>query len=611
MKNYFDSTDVINLINDLKLDIKELWCYVKELAARIPVNIGNGIGIFKQLYRNKWEFKSLVAGNNITITDNGDDITISSTGGGSFNCSDLNSCSTDNLPEGSNNLYFTDNRAITALTGQNISIFNNDAGYITSNFISSVNDTSSVDLDVTSGVLTANVVGTPYRIPYFDLSGNITSDTGFTRDYLGVTTKIYADETNIFGGIFLNGAVGQFGYSSNNIALNNYYYANSGNLGWTIGANTWTLPTSDGSNGQVLTTDGLGQLSFTTISPSNYISSVSDTATIDLTVVGSNLSADFIGTTSNIPEGSNLYYTDIRARNAISLTTTGSGAATYNSTTGILNIPTNTAPVTSVFGRTGIVTAQSGDYTGTQVTNSPSGWVTATDTQSAINQIASFLNPSNTWYFFTDFEGGGNSAATLNSDKIAVGFLGANVTSTILTTSESGAVGVMSIGTGTTSTGAVFIGTNTGVFSFGDGITLSEIRVKLPVLSDGTNRFTIRVGFVNSATGDSINGAYFRYVDNVNSGNWQLITRSGGVETAVNTATTVVANTWIKLSVLTDATASLVTYSVNGVSVGTINSNIGTTNIGMGMSIVKSAGTTASLLYCDYQLGMKTFTSAR
>src|SRR5271169_2323309 len=39
--------------------------------------------------------------------------------------------STSNLTEGSN-LYFTNARAITALTGQNISIFNNNAGYLTS-----------------------------------------------------------------------------------------------------------------------------------------------------------------------------------------------------------------------------------------------------------------------------------------------------------------------------------------------------------------------------------------------------------------------------------------------------------------------------------------------
>lgn len=45
-------------------------------------------------------------------------------------------------------------------------------------------------------------------------------------------------------------------------------------------------------------------------------------------------------TTSDIDEGSNLYYTNTRARNAISLTTIGtSGAATYNNATGVLNIP--------------------------------------------------------------------------------------------------------------------------------------------------------------------------------------------------------------------------------------------------------------------------------
>lgn len=47
--------------------------------------------------------------------------------------------------------------------------------------------------------------------------------------------------------------------------------------------------------------------------------------------------------TTNITEGTNLYYTDARARNAISLTTTGSsGASTYSSLTGVLNVPNYT-----------------------------------------------------------------------------------------------------------------------------------------------------------------------------------------------------------------------------------------------------------------------------
>jgi hypothetical protein len=49
-------------------------------------------------------------------------------------------------------------------------------------------------------------------------------------------------------------------------------------------------------------------------------------------------------TTDNVSEGSsNLYFTNTRARGAVSLTTTGaSGSATYNSSTGVLNVPTYT-----------------------------------------------------------------------------------------------------------------------------------------------------------------------------------------------------------------------------------------------------------------------------
>jgi len=52
-----------------------------------------------------------------------------------------------------------------------------------------------------------------------------------------------------------------------------------------------------------------------------------------------------------VPENSNLYFTDSRARSAISLTTTGtSGAATYNSSTGVLNVPQYTGSVPYIFG---------------------------------------------------------------------------------------------------------------------------------------------------------------------------------------------------------------------------------------------------------------------
>jgi hypothetical protein len=45
------------------------------------------------------------------------------------------------------------------------------------------------------------------------------------------------------------------------------------------------------------------------------------------------------------------------------------------------------AAVASVFGRTGVVTATAGDYTATQITNTPAGSIAATTAQAAINEL--------------------------------------------------------------------------------------------------------------------------------------------------------------------------------------------------------------------------------
>jgi hypothetical protein len=61
------------------------------------------------------------------------------------------------------------------------------------------------------------------------------------------------------------------------------------------------------------------------------------------TINGLDLSANRTFTTTDIGEGTNQYFTNARARSALSLTTTGSsGSATYNSGTGVFNIPTIT-----------------------------------------------------------------------------------------------------------------------------------------------------------------------------------------------------------------------------------------------------------------------------
>jgi hypothetical protein len=107
-----------------------------------------------------------------------------------------------------------------------------------------------------------------------------------------------------------------------------------------------------------------------------------------------NLWTKVAGTTSNIAEGTNLYFTDARGRTAISLTTTGtSGVATYNNLTGILNIPNyatasltvGTSPISSgtvgriLFEGTGNVLQQSANLFWDQVNSRLSvGAITAT-----------------------------------------------------------------------------------------------------------------------------------------------------------------------------------------------------------------------------------------
>lgn len=74
--------------------------------------------------------------------------------------------------------------------------------------------------------------------------------------------------------------------------------------------------------------------------------------------VTGNLTGTVTGGTANVPEtGSNQYFTNARARAAIS----ASGDISYNATTGVISFSATAAPVTSVAGRTGAVTLSTTD----------------------------------------------------------------------------------------------------------------------------------------------------------------------------------------------------------------------------------------------------------
>ena len=87
-------------------------------------------------------------------------------------------------------------------------------------------------------------------------------------------------------------------------------------------ANSLTYPTADGNTGEFLKTDGAGNLTFAVVT------------SYDSTKVQGQIDSDFgTRTTAELTELTNLYYTDARARAAISAT----GDITYNDVTGVIS----------------------------------------------------------------------------------------------------------------------------------------------------------------------------------------------------------------------------------------------------------------------------------
>ncbi len=167
----------------------------------------------------------------------------------------------------------------------------------------------------------------------------------------------------------------------------NYRYGNTNQSAITVGSTNITYQTiSAGETDPIFTASASFGITNTDITNwgTAYNRSIvsagfSGTTTKTLTLTkqdGSTLTASFSPLTSDVTESGNLYYTDARARGAISLTTTGtSGAATYNSTTGVLNIPQYQGGVTSITAGTGISV------------NTSTGAVTITNTITNTNQL--------------------------------------------------------------------------------------------------------------------------------------------------------------------------------------------------------------------------------
>ena len=170
-------------------------------------------------------------------------------------------------------------------------------------------------------------------------------------------------------------------------------------------------------------------------------------------------------------------------------------------------------------------------------------------------------------------------------------------------------IGMIGLYTGTTTTGRMALISHVDGIQFGNNEWTFETRANIQTLSNATDTYTVRFGFMDASTGDPTDGHFFRYTHGTNSGKWQAVTRVNGVETASDTGETATAMTsgspMPRWSIIVDNSGTSVTFKINDRTVVTrsVSGFTGSSRLtGIGYSMIKSAGTTTRAFFIDYTL---------
>jgi hypothetical protein len=345
-------------------------------------------------------------------------------------------------------------------------------------------------------------------------------------------------------------------------------------------------------------------------------------ANVNATTV--NLAANAVAHTLNIGTGAAAQTITLGSTNSTSSTLirAGSGSVLIN-TGGIFEVrdAAGTTPYLSVSSTTIQIGNGTGillvlDSLGTDPTGSDGAmyYNTTTGKLRCYEGTYAFFNVANGW---KNCVGGGfdpvknftyynDMFSATSGDDVAWAATGGSNSATAVG-SVAGHPGVAQHSTGASATGvsSVTAPGTAGILFDANGDTWTyDAVVRVTTLSTGTERFSYRAGFIDSATAESTDGCFFRYSDNVNAGNWQGVCRSNTTESVCDTAIAVTANAWDRLSIFVDPLNSTADFHVDSSSVNcSVTTNI-PTGAGRGTSfgsmLLKSVGTTARTVDIDY-----------
>ena len=277
-------------------------------------------------------------------------------------------------------------------------------------------------------------------------------------------------------------------------------------------------------------------------------------------------------TTTQVLEGTNLYFTDTRARSALSTIS----PLAYNPATGVFSIAPGTAgqilstsggvatwvnpalvgvPVTSIFGRVGAISSQTGDYISDQVTEGLSNlYFTNSRAQNALSGTVSGINNS-----LTNLQNQVNTLSGILASSTGGYYTGTNFQPQIDTLSGQVASLSNQVTIFTFTLGPII----TTVNSFSG--TVSQNTANIATLSGNlstlTNSFNSLSGTVTnlSNTINTLSGALATTNVNVAQNTADIAALSGTVTNNFNTLSGAIAGTNANLSTLSGTVASLAT----------------------------------------------------